>query len=623
MPDSPHQPTPQQTRKPDPRPRRFMGIELTWKVTWSSPSDLPKEADRYIHKAVFAGGLNTNAILELRDHFRAAMADGRSVPDIIKALGNPKDLGSKLGRASSPFRWFYARVMIWLGRILLILLLIDLAMWGCLRWAQPHPTIDYYAQISEQTLRTPAESHAWPLYRQALMDGRMHSPVINEILVSQPYTVCDHPVQPGDPNWPAAKTHLTNIQPLLALLRQGAQKPNLGCTFLPLHKLPEEDQRALADDPSAPLPPTPLSSNDTISRLLADQFDEDALKQFLTIRIAMETLLVDMNLAAEQSDAPRLLANFQTLLSASRQINQTPLFVARNQAQMLSSAAIRRIAQLALDYPGLFTDAALGDIRRTIAQESAYWDTLGAPKNLLMLDRLQRSYTSNGPDGRVTFTGLAYLWDALNPKQDSFTKNHTLIAPLCREFYFPAHYLLFPSAKTLLDEQAKMDTRYYVQSATPWTRSSQLIPILETHGTLSTLIRITHEYPRFLVRLDNWQLAGTLLAMAKAQVKQDDALLAVAQYHARHGRYTESFQALVPEFLPTTPNAAIGDPLLIKITPHGPIIYSAGLNAIDEGGLYVPADRNRPDKNTTPPPGDDIHYPVNANRIQYENHTRP
>ncbi|MGE4181659.1 MAG: hypothetical protein AB7J34_17700 [Limisphaerales bacterium] len=66
--------------------------------------------------------------------------------------------------------------------------------------------------------------------------------------------------------------------------------------------------------------------------------------------------------------------------------------------------------------------------------------------------------------------------------------------------------------------------------------------------------------------------------------------IALHRYKLRHGRYPESLDALVPEFLPAVPiDAADGQPIRYRFTPDQPdepepLLWSAGENGVDDGG---------------------------------------
>ncbi len=72
---------------------------------------------------------------------------------------------------------------------------------------------------------------------------------------------------------------------------------------------------------------------------------------------------------------------------------------------------------------------------------------------------------------------------------------------------------------------------------------------------------------------------------------------ALAAYHAEHGRYPAKLDDLAPKYLATVPDDLFsGKALLYRLTDKGYLLYSVGVNGIDDGGRQF-------DDN---PPGDDL-----------------
>jgi hypothetical protein len=72
---------------------------------------------------------------------------------------------------------------------------------------------------------------------------------------------------------------------------------------------------------------------------------------------------------------------------------------------------------------------------------------------------------------------------------------------------------------------------------------------------------------------------------------------ALALYRAEHGRYPAKLDALAPKYLPTVPGDLFnGKALVYKPTERGYLLYSVGVNGVDDGGQTYGDD----------PPGDDL-----------------
>lgn len=604
-------------------PKTFLGVELTWRLSVDVHSDLPQNARRYINKAARAGWLDADAVKELSDHFRAALAHGQMVDEIVSSLGPATALGIQWGRVRSPIRWVLARSMAWLRRLILACFIAYIGLWMCLRWAQPQPSIDYYALLNQPTLITPADSHAWPLYRKALLDPRMHALAMHQVFSGANTDPNQEPngflVRPGDPDWPRIAAYIEEIQPLLDLVRQGADKPNLGCLFMRTHDMPAEDRRALSEDPDALVDPAPLPADHPACRLAAGHVNEFDMPQFSAIQTLTAPISADMLYAADKGDRLRLLDDFQILLKVSRQFRQVPVFSARTYAVGIVNRAVQRIALIAMSYPGLLSESEIADIRRAASNEINQFTTLTPILDAQYLDRVQRAYTNDNGNGRITLDGAIFLFGSLDGQDvKSITQAPSFQARLLAECYLPFLYLTLPRQRELDSQRAQVlagallsdvsllvnqapwnavtrPPRYFVKDSSPQEWFTEML-FFSSPADLSTF----------------GQLKTVALWQSQTQAQIDDALLAVAQYRTHYGTYPDTFNQLIPAYLAQPPTALEpGQFLILKPSQSGPVIYSWGPNGTDEGGSYIPMTR----KDAGNPPGDHLYYPEYNRRI--------
>src|SRR5947209_7864913 len=72
---------------------------------------------------------------------------------------------------------------------------------------------------------------------------------------------------------------------------------------------------------------------------------------------------------------------------------------------------------------------------------------------------------------------------------------------------------------------------------------------------------------------------------------------ALAAYHADLGRYPEKLAELAPKYIDQIPDDLFsGRPLICRLEGDGYLLYSVGVNGIDDGGRGYDDD----------PPGDDL-----------------
>jgi len=77
----------------------------------------------------------------------------------------------------------------------------------------------------------------------------------------------------------------------------------------------------------------------------------------------------------------------------------------------------------------------------------------------------------------------------------------------------------------------------------------------------------------------------------------------LAAYRAKHGEYPASLERLVPEHIGALPTDIFGDgPYRYRRTDDGCVLYSAGLNGVDDRGLNADYEPGA----DIPPEADDI-----------------
>jgi hypothetical protein len=95
--------------------------------------------------------------------------------------------------------------------------------------------------------------------------------------------------------------------------------------------------------------------------------------------------------------------------------------------------------------------------------------------------------------------------------------------------------------------------------------------------------------------------------IAERALGQRDGLLvglALEMYHRRNQRYPDTLKQLTPGLLPEVPADRItGDPLKYRLIDGKPLVYSVGVDRIDDGGR-VPLRNGKPDSNSAAKWGD-------------------
>ena len=107
-------------------------------------------------------------------------------------------------------------------------------------------------------------------------------------------------------------------------------------------------------------------------------------------------------------------------------------------------------------------------------------------------------------------------------------------------------------------------------------------------------------------------------ADAEARRRLSLAALALERYRGRHGAYPDTLEKLVPEFLKSSPNDFMdGKPLRYRPSADGRfLLYSVGLDCIDDGGKIARADPRRPAFQMVAPTGGDLVWPLPASAAE-------
>ncbi len=162
---------------------------------------------------------------------------------------------------------------------------------------------------------------------------------------------------------------------------------------------------------------------------------------------------------------------------------------------------------------------------------------------------------------------------------------HTMAA-LHKASSYAERLELQATAAQVMDETADDVTKRYTSlggmvrlvTASPWQRLQIRSRILFHRFTLVAMPRLTFERKPVLTAIMWRRLAITSLALAA--------------FHDEAGSYPAALDDLVPKYLPEVPTDLFTDqPVIYRQTDGGYLLYSAGINARDDGGATAsPAD---------------------------------
>jgi len=322
----------------------------------------------------------------------------------------------------------------------------------------------------------------------------------------------------------------------------------------------EKDKRAL--DQARRLADMPRGRYDV--RWKPD-FCSTMLPHVEAIRKIGELLLQDAELAAHDGDFSRALRSTRAILQTARSIGDEPVLVsllARIGVAQLAINSLIRVLSL-----GEASEESLHALQQVVEDELAQSLLLPAFRGeragmLCLFDRLY--------DGRVRWESVA----TGNPQpvpwyEDAF--DWAYFSPLVRRNqadYLERTNRIIQVLKLPIPEQLQE----LEQLENEWSLAKRSSPDLKISvSLLGGFFKIPQVYYRSRAQL---QTARVALALECARRKQ--------------GRWPDSLDQLVPEWLGKVPlDPYTGKPLLYRPWDHGVVVYSVGPNQQDDGGQVV------------------------------------
>ncbi len=180
---------------------------------------------------------------------------------------------------------------------------------------------------------------------------------------------------------------------------------------------------------------------------------------------------------------------------------------------------------------------------------------------------------------------------------------------------------MYEDAKRLLlfYRDREIENRNAVQAGT-WMQMRQMPGV-----TNEVFFEPKHRYGRFAMSVQQHKITMGVLgegisllaqaAQAEAERRVVITALALERYRAKYKRYPEALQALAPEFLKSvTTDFMTGNSLHYRVAEDGHfLLYSVGLDCVDNGGRIRPIGKERNPRLTNPKtavPGSDIVWPL-------------
>lgn len=451
---------------------------------------------------------------------------------------------------------------------------------------RPQPTRDFRAESNARLREIPEHEKAWPIYRDLWIKfdfGQGGAGTFDELYTPDVAGQKRRLVRADDgESWRLAVEKLSSCAELLEGFRVAAQRPSFGLPVATSVKdVDPRDVRAL-------FPKSHLSML-AEAKALAIEGRDATLAQTssscVLIARKMPTLLVvDSRWAMEQGDSERITRNVEAIFGMARQINDHERLLDGMLALAFSSLGIDLIDEC-VDANVDFDDRQLE--RMAVAVQRTRIDEIFrfSSERLFVDDSIQHSYTDDGRgDGRITWRGLELMDEAYDPRQFAWSEESALMDQLgLIPLYVsaPSAMLRYPTRKQLTEKANSLFDQVDDYMYAPLTDDkvaafeSQVAELPTSYKPIQRFMQQAVKYKSRVLQ-STGDRAGSLLGLAVLRFKQ------------QNGTLPTTLEEMVGTFLEEIPRDPVnGEPLRYVRQDDAFLIYSVGVNKIDDGGQHV------------------------------------
>ena len=553
---------------------------------------------------------------ELVAHFADGLASGRNAEELAAAFGDPKASARELRHGAIAKRSVLdrglRRALQIAGTSIAVIVVVYLAM--AIHVARLRPTISFDPIATYQSLLPETEDPAWPLYLEALAwsrsDATLGTPddpfgtaerrdlfieAIDRYGAREPgaelivaMNALDEPIDPID-----LRAILAARSDELAILRQAASMPVLG------RRVSTSPQQAIAAEQA--YFGTSAAEVDE-SQPFADLLISVLLPQLAEFRHASRLLVADARCAEEDGDFARAAADLAAIFGIARHNEENRTLIGQLVAAAVRTQASRAIVAMLEAGGERFDLDALAELAHAVDSVPASSLRLDmAGEQLMFEDVLQRMYSDDGAgDGAFipwAFAEFSSLIDG-SARDDGET-----LAPIALAVGPLAYFA--PGRRETTDQHAQWLAAIEDDSARPWWDDRRSVDrvereVLFPNGSAPSLAGGNLLLQLLLPAVSK---ANDNLAAQRFDLDGAAIAIALARFHAVHGAWPTSLDALVPEFLSAVPIDPETDlPYRYLLRAAGPVVWSTGPDGIDDGatafrrtqGLSPEADRVAP-----------------------------
>lgn len=443
-----------------------------------------------------------------------------------------------------------------------VALFLTVYIWLAVRYWSQHPrlTRNFSAEMNAEIETVPEAERAWPHYRELLMQLDCHLPP--EFFESPEY------VGNPDPVRVRAITCTKKNHALLPRLREVAAMPKLGYMYRDASD--PADLAWMQHLQMGSGQAKPASDNPLVWEILLNY--SHPLCHFA------QMLRLDAELAAEQNHAAQVYDDVNACLDIANQFHSQPMLLDDMASWRIFRSTTSLLGWILTEYPSIFSDQQLQSLAQRL---TTYGDGHNlvprlASERMAFDDVVQRVYSDDGQGDGIF---LYHLMQQLLSGQSAADAQSKLLAPYATSQY-PSRSEVVERFRRIIDDAERM-------CMLPLWECTEL-PVTDT------LHAIEEEEPKYV--LFDLLLPSVEAAYRAAQdtcQERDAAIVVIAliRFHLHEGSWPETLEALIPKYLSLVPpDRFSGESLKYRIVDGQPLLYSVGLDRVDDGGNPMQAD---------------------------------
>lgn len=549
-----------------------------------SRAGLPDEVSRVIadvvHRTKLRSSERSELARELCAHFADGLEAGTSAQQLIRDFGDPAASAKLIARAVRRKRsWRYhllRRTAQTIGLTFACLLLTYVWLFVRYNFREPNITRNYLAEFNARVTMLPESKRAWPVYRSLLPDWKH----LTERERDQ-----SSGAKPGTPEFDHAIAYARQNAAALAKIREASALPGFGSTLRVDADPVVEEFLTHIEPPSSAFPRPrngPVSDNPPM--ILG------TLRDLTVVRHLARVMIVDLHAAAADRDAPRATQDVAAVLGMVRQLREQRVLISDLVACAMVDALHSNLQRVLRSQPDLWSEPQLIELAHTLAASPGPGQSFRVrfeTERDQFDDVLQRTFSDDGHGDGVMLASAAQLYD------DAVMYD----PPAPKLAQSTATRLLGPAASVIVAGRRELRTMYNsfidrtdaVASTPLWQRTDDGMLDAEVELLIS---RNDYNRLRYMPLSILLPALGSAAPVGEYTQQQHDAtIVAVALeiHRRRHGTYPATLDELVPTLLPAIPpDRYTGKPLNYRLRDGKPLLYSVGVDRVDDKGVPPP-----------------------------------